>query len=340
MEIAMRKIDIFTHIWPKPFHDALRKVTGQMKDMHRRSEAVPMMTDLDKRFAVMDTFGEYQQILSLASPPPDAIGTPEAGRELSRIGSDGMAELCRKYPDRFPSFIASVAMRDPEGAVAEARRAIRDLGACGIQIYSNVNGKPLDAPEFRPVFKEMEKLGKPIWIHPARTANFPDYQTESISQYEIWWTFGWPYESSAAQARIVFSRMLDEMPDLKIIIHHAGAMVPFFEGRVGPGWDQLGSRTSHTDYRPLLKELKHRPLDYFKMFYADTATFCSKAALECALNFYGVDHMLFASDSPFDPEGGPMYIRETIRCVDALNISNQDREKLYYKNACKLLGIN
>jgi aminocarboxymuconate-semialdehyde decarboxylase len=335
----MRKIDVFTHIWPKPFHQALQKLTGQMKDMHRRSEAVPMMTDLDKRFAVMDTFDEYQQIISLASPPPDAVGTPAAGRELARIGSDSMAELCRKYPGRFPSFIASVAMRDPEGAVAEARRAVRELGACGIQIYTNVNGKPLDAPEFRPVFREMEKLGKPIWIHPARTASFPDYQTENISLYEIWWTFGWPYESTTAQARIVFSKMFDEMPGLKIIIHHAGAMVPFFEGRVGPGWDQLGSRTSHTDYRVLLKELKHRPLDYFKMFYADTATFGSKSAIECALNFYGVDHMLFASDSPFDPEGGPMYIRETIRCIDALNISPEDREKLYYKNACSLLGI-
>ncbi|MBZ5501295.1 MAG: amidohydrolase [Acidobacteriia bacterium] len=335
----MRKIDIFTHIWPKAFYEALGKQTGGMKDMHRRSEAVPMMTDLDRRFRVMDMFEGYQQILSLASPPLDAAAGPAAARELSRIGSDSMAELCRKYPDRFPSFLASIAMHDAEGAVDEARRAIQDLGACGVQIYTNVNGKPLDAPEFRHIFKGLEALGKPIWIHPARTAKFPDYQTEELSQYEIWWTFGWPYESSVAQARIVFSKMLDEMPNLKIIIHHAGGMVPFFEGRVGAGWDQLGTRTSHHDYRPLLKELKKRPLDYFKMFYADTATFCSTPALVCALSFYGVDHMLFASDAPFDPEGGPMYIRETIRCIDALEISKEDREKLYYKNACKLLGL-
>jgi uncharacterized protein len=336
----MRKIDIFTHIWPKAFHEALLKTTGQMKDMHRRSEAVPMMTNLDRRFEVMDMFEDYQQILSLASPPPDVAGERPAWRELARIGSDGMAELCQKYPNRFPSFIASVPMRDPEGAVEEARRAVKDLGACGIQIYSNVAGKALDAPEFRPVYREMEKLGKPIWIHPARTAKFPDYQTEQESLYEIWWTFGWPYESSAAQARIVFSKMLDEMPNLKFIIHHAGGMVPFFEGRVGPGWDQLGARTSNVDYRPLLKELKLPHLEYFKkFFYADTATFGSKSALVCALDFYGIDHVLFASDAPFDPEGGPMYIRETLRVIDSLDISKGDREKLYYKNACKLLGI-
>jgi len=298
-----------------------------------------MMVDLDLRFKVMDLFEGYQQILSLAAPPFDALGGPEIARRLSRIGNDGMAELCRKHPDRFPGFIASIGLHDCEGAIDEARRTIKELGACGVQIYTNVAGKPLDASEFRPVFEALQELAKPIWIHPARTANFPDYQTEGMSLYEIWWTFGWPYESSAAQARIVFSKMFDEMPHLNFIIHHAGGMTPFFEGRVGPGWDQLGARTSSRDYRPLLKELKKRPLDYFKDFYVDTATFGSKAALECSLNFYGVEHVLFASDAPFDPEGGPMYIRETIRCIDALDISSEDRKKLYYENACKLLSL-
>ena len=335
----MRKIDIFNHIWPERFYQALQKQMGTMKDMTRRSEAIPMMVNLDRRFEVMDRFDEYQQILSLASPPLDVFGGPQVASELSRIGSDGMAELCQKYPHRFPGFIASVAMNEPEGAVREAQRAVKDLKACGIQIFTNVQGKPLDAPEFRPVFKAMEELGKPIWIHPARTEKFSDYATEDISMFEIWWTFGWPYESSAAQARIVFSKMYDDMPKLKFIIHHAGGMVPFFEGRVGAGWDQLGARTSSRDYKPLLKELKKRPIDYFKDFYADTATFGSTAAIECALNFYGIDHVLFASDAPFDPEGGPMYIRETIRCVDALNISLADREKIYFRNALQLLGI-
>jgi predicted TIM-barrel fold metal-dependent hydrolase len=335
----LRKIDVFNHIWPKGYHDALLKRVGTMKDITLRSGAVPMMVDLDLRFQIMDKFDGYQQVLSLAAPSLDVLGGADIGRQLSKAGSDGMAELCQKYPDRFPGFIASIALHDSDGAVEEARRAVQDLGALGIQVYTNVSGKALDAPEYRHIFKAFEKLGKPIWIHPTRAATFPDYQTEERSLYEIWWAFGWPYESSVAQARIVFSKMLDEMPDLKFIIHHAGGMTPFFEGRVGPGWDQLGARTSSPNYRPLLKELKNRPLDYFKDFYVDTATFGSKAALECSLSFYGIDHVLFASDTPFDPEGGPMYIRETIRCIDELAISNEDREKLYYKNACKLLGI-
>jgi uncharacterized protein len=335
----MRKIDIFNHIWPKGYFQALLKQVGTMTEITKRSGAIPMMVDLDVRFKVMDAFDGYQQILSLAAPPLDVLGGPEIASALSKIGNDEMAELCHKYPDRFPGFIASIALHDSGGAAEEARRAIRDLGACGVQIYTNVSGKPLDAAEFRHIFKVLESLGKPIWIHPARTATFPDYQTEEISEYEIWWTFGWPYESSAAQARLVFSKMLDEMPKLQFVIHHAGGMTPFFEGRVGPGWDQLGARTSFRDYRPLLKELKKRPLDYFKDFYVDTATFGSRAALECSLNFYGVDHVLFASDAPFDPESGPMYIRETIRCIDALNISEESREKIYSGNARRLLGV-
>ena len=79
---------------------------------------------------------------------------------------------------------------------------------------------------------------------------------------------------------------MDKLPNIKIVAHHLGAMVPYFEGRVGPGWDQLGKRTSDEDYSVVLKGLKKRPFDYFKDFYADTATFGSRPATECGLAFY------------------------------------------------------
>jgi predicted TIM-barrel fold metal-dependent hydrolase len=66
----------------------------------------------------------------------------------------------------------------------------------------------------------------PIWLHPARGANFPDYLSEDRSLYEIWWTFGWPYETSVAMARMVFEGLFDKHPNLKIITHHMGAMIP------------------------------------------------------------------------------------------------------------------
>jgi len=337
----MWKLDAFNHIWPAEFYAALAEAMGPMTDITRRSEAVPMMTNLDERFRVMDLFGEgYQQILSLASPPMELLGDPELGTRLAGIGNDSMAELCDRHPDRFPGFVAAVAMNDFDGVINEIDRAVNKLGACGIQIFTNVNGKALDAPEFRRVFERMHELDKPIWMHPARGRSMADYANEDWSQYEIWWTFGWPYETSVAQARLVWSKIMSDLPNLKIITHHAGGMTPFFEGRVGPGWGQMGARTSHVDYSDLPGELGAPHLEIFKRFIADTATFGSRSAIECAMAFYGVDNMVFASDAPFDPEKGPMYIRETIRVIDELELSDADRAKVYSGNIARLVGLD
>lgn len=336
----MKKIDIFNHIWPKPFHDALSAHVGATSDITRRSEAVPMMTDLDRRFEVMDMFGEeYCQVLSLASPPLEHVADTPKALELSRIGTDSMAELCAKYPERFPAFIATAVMTDPAGAVREARRSIEEAGAAGIQIFTNVKGKPLDAPEFADVFAYLAESGKPVWMHPARGANFADYLTEDRSEYEIWWTFGWPYETSAAMARMVFSGFFDKYPGLRVITHHAGGMVPFFEGRVGAGWDQMGARTTDRDLAAVRKALKRPHLEYFKEYYADTASFGSRKAIEHALEFFGEDRVVFASDAPFDPERGPMYIRETIRILEEIDVTEEVRAKIFHGNAARLLDL-
>jgi predicted TIM-barrel fold metal-dependent hydrolase len=250
-----------------------------------------------------------------------------------------MAELVAKYPHRFPAFVASLPLDDSEAALRETERAVDTLGARGIQLFSNINGKPLDRPEFLALVERMAAYDLPVWLHPYRGAEIADYATETRSQFEIWWTFGWPYETSVAMARLVFSGIFDRHPKLKIITHHLGAMAPYFEGRVGPGWDQLGTRTSDQDYTQVLKRLARRPIDYFRMFYADTAVFGAYDATVCGLNFFGAGHVLFASDAPFDPEGGPMYIRETIAILDRLPIAEVDRERIYWRNAVELLKL-
>ena len=172
-------------------------------------------------------------------------------------------------------------------------------GARGFQIFTNVAGQPLDAPEFAPLFEDAARRDILILMHPARGADFPDYKTEAKSKYEIWWTFGWPYETSAAMSRIVFSGMFDRFPHLKIVTHHMGGMIPYFEGRVGYGWDVLGSRTSDEDYVSLRQSMKKRPVDYFRNFYGDTALFGGQAATRCGLDFFGVDHAVFASEDVY-----------------------------------------
>ncbi|MBI2819677.1 MAG: amidohydrolase [Acidobacteria bacterium] len=333
------KIDVFPHIFPKPFYEKMLQSSERTGYMQKRVREIPVIVDLNLRFRIMDKHPGYVQVLTLASPPLEVLGDSKTSPELARIANDGMADLVSKHPDRFPAFVASLPMNNMDACLQEIDRAINSLGARGVQVFSNVNGHPLDEPEFRPLFEIMARHDLPIWLHPARPATFPDYPVEKKSRYELWWVFGWPYETSIAMSRLVFSGVYDAFPNLKIITHHAGAMIPYFEGRIGPGLDQLGSRTPDADQDLVKHNLKRRPLDYFRMFYGDTALFGAVAPLECGLAFFGVDHILFSSDMPFDPEKGSMYIRETIRAVEAMTIAPADRDKIFEGNARRLLRL-
>jgi predicted TIM-barrel fold metal-dependent hydrolase len=335
----MRKIDVFTHIMPGPYYSRMMSVAPTFADVGKRMRNVPMLVDLDLRFRVMDRFDGYQQVLSLPTPPIEAMASGQDAVDLARAANEGMAELVGRHPDRFPAFVASLPLGDPEAALTELRRAVDTLGARGVQLFSNVRGGPLTSPELLPLFEAMAGYDLPVWLHPYRGPTTPDYRTEDRSHFEIWWTFGWPYETSVAMSRIVFAGLFDRWPRLKIITHHMGAMAPYFAGRVGPGWDQLGARTTAPDGAEALSRLRRRPADYFHMFYADTALFGAYDATLCGLAFFGPDRVVFASDAPFDPEGGPMYIRETIGIIDRLPLSEDERERIYAGNAVRLLRL-
>jgi uncharacterized protein len=288
--------------------------------------------DLDQRFRTMDGIGDYRQIVSLPNPPLEAIANPAEALELARAANDGMAELVRRYPDRFPGFVAALPMHDPDANMAELRRAIDELDAWGIQIFTNINGRPLDDPEFQPIFDVMAAYGRPIWLHPARTADTPDYPTEAFSRFELWWLFGWPYETSVAMARLVLSGLFDRHPAIKIITHHMGGMIPFFDKRIEDGMTVLGSRTKEENYTGLLASLKRPFIDYFHMFYADTALFGVAGGLRCGFDFFGNGKVLFASDAPFGP------ISATRDGVDGLDIGAGERNAIYRGNLEHMMG--
>jgi aminocarboxymuconate-semialdehyde decarboxylase len=332
------KIDIFNHLYPRRFFQQFIADGAAGKDMGKRVANIPTIVDLDARFRAMDEFGEFRQVLTLPSPPLEVLAGPDRTPAMARAANDQLAELVARHPDRFVAFAASLPLNNPDETMREMERAIGELGARGVQIFSNVAGKPLDIPELQPLFAEAARRDLPIWLHPARGADVADYKTEDRSLYEIWWTFGWPYETSVAMARLVFSGVFDRHPDLKIITHHMGAMIPYFEGRVGHGWDQLGTRTSDVDYKALLHAMPHRPIDYFRRFYADTALFGARAATRCGLEFFGADRVVFASDMPFEPSPG-LYARETIEVIESLELSPTDKHKIYCGNAQRLLKL-
>jgi predicted TIM-barrel fold metal-dependent hydrolase len=278
-------------------------------------------------------------VLTLANPPIEVVGGPDVSPELARIANDEMAAIVARRPDRFPAFVASLPMNNPDAALREASRAIDDLGATGVQIYTNVAGRPLDGPEHRPLFAEMARRDLPIWLHPARSPLFADYSGEPRSKFDLWWAFGWPYETSVAMGRLIFSGLFDRHPDIKIITHHMGAMAPYFEGRLAGGLDQLGTRTDDADDMAALGKLERRPLDYFKLFYGDTALFGAHHAMECGLAFFGADHILFGTDMPFDPEQGPGFIRDTIGAMERMRATDEERAKIYEGNARRMLRL-
>jgi aminocarboxymuconate-semialdehyde decarboxylase len=261
------------------------------------------------------------------------VTTPEQGRDLARLANDAMAEMVARHPDRLPGFVAALPFHDVESAAAEMKRAVETLGARGIQIYTNVKGRPLDEPQFEPIFAAMEKYDLPIWLHPARTASMADYASEKLSRLEMWWCFGWPYETSVAMSRLVLSGVFDRHPNLKIITHHMGGMIPYFDKRIEDGLSLLGTRTQTEDYSGIIPALKRPLIDYFHMFYADTALFGASRGLECGLDFFGVSHVVFASDAPLGP------LATTCDGVAGMELGKVDLEAVQHRNAEKLLNM-
>ena len=328
-------IDIYCHIYPDRFFQEMSKVAPNLSNIGQRLRGIKKLFDLDSRFAEMDEFGDYRQIISLPNPAIEDIAKPDVGLQLARIANDSMAELCRKHPERFPSFAAALCLTDVDGSIKEAQRAIKDLGARGVLVYTNAAGEPLDQPKFEPLFKLMAELDLPIWLHPVGTAAMSDYPAEKKSRYEMWWCFHWPYETSVAMMRMVFNGLLDRYPKLKIITHHLGGMIPYFEGRAGNGMKVLGARTSDEDYSKILSSLKRPHMDYLHDFYADTAMFGGGvSATRCGYEFFGAERVVFATDTPLGP------IAPTIKTVKGLGLSPADERRLFCGNAETLLKMS
>ena len=329
------KIDVFCHILPRRYKEELYKKAPSKFYSSKYADAVQSLTDLDVRFRIMDRWDDYVQVLSIASPPPENVLSPADATELCKIGNDEMAELVFKYPDRFVAAVASLPMNDVDAAVKEADRAIKDLRFRGIQLFTDINGKPIDDKEFLPVFERMNYCNLPILLHPRRPSNVPDYPGEAESKYLVWTLFGWPYETSAAMTRIVFSGLFEKFPNLKVMSHHAGGMIPYFAKRIQISNDFNEMRLGYRYEAHLTKS----PLEYFRMFYNDTAVYGNTSALMCAYDLFGADHLLFATDMPYDNQLGSRFIGETVRSVEEMAVSAPEKKKIFEENARRVFRL-
>ncbi len=324
------KIDIFAHIMPPEYVRHVLPATSRATRAF--AGTTPTLSDLGARFEVMDRFPDVEQVLTLAGPVEPAGSLSSA--DVARITNDGLAGLVAAHPHRFAGAVASLPLDDMDAALAEAERALGELGLQGVEVFTPCHGKPLDDPSLFALYEFMEKVDLPIWIHPRRELK-PDYDTEERSKYRVFGMWGWPYETTVAMTRLVFGGVLERFPGLKFITHHCGGMVPYFEQRIVTWYEymegRLGAKYSENLSRPLL--------DYFRMFYNDTAVNGSTAALQCGVSFFGADRVLFGTDMPFDNELGAASIRETTRSVEELDVPDADREKIFVGNARRLLRL-
>ena len=331
------KIDAYSHVAPLKYKEALEKISPQGA---REISGSPPLYDLEHRFRLMDRHEGLLQVLAPTSPPIEVVADAKKAVELARLANDEIAELVAKYPDRFVAAIAYLPLNNIDAALKEVDRAINDLGCRGIMIYSNVNGKPLDSPELQPLYEKMSGHDLPIYIHPHLPAYFPDYGTEgdTASKFAMSSIFGRPFETTNAMTRLVFSGVLEKYPNLKIVTHHCGGMVPYYADRITMHYGRYeAGRSQHPERTG---NLNKPPVEYYRMFYNDTALHGNTPALMCACAFFGADRLLFAADMPRgDPQYGTQSYHLTIDAIERMDISNADKRKIFADNARKLLRL-
>jgi uncharacterized protein len=330
------KIDAYSHIVPPRYKEVLYKLAPDQ--FNNKIAHAPPLFDLEYRFRAMDKFEPLRQVLTLAWPPVEEVAGPDKAVELAQLANDEMAELVAKYPERFVAAIAALPINNMDAALKEAERAITELRLRGVYLHTPVDNKPLDLPEFMPLYEMMVQYDLPIYIHPMRLPNRPDYLSESESKYMLYSTFGWPYETTAAMTRLVFSGIMAKFPNLKIVTHHCGGMVPYFAERI--------AEFSHVKEMLALRAKEKQPvykkpiIEYYKQFYNDTALYGNTPALMCSYAFFGAEHILFGTDYPLgDTERGQRILRKAIVAIEEMSITAAERKKIFEDNARNLMHL-
>jgi len=276
------------------------------------------------RLAEMDRAGIDMQVLSLSLPGTE-IFSPAEGTELSVLVNDEIAALSKEYPGRFACF-ASLAPQDPKSAADELERAVTRLGFKGAMINSNIQGKYLDDPEFRPLLKKAQDLDVPIYIHPREpsTEMIKPYQEYPALTRALW---GFAAEAGLHAVRLIFGGVFDEFPRLKIILGHLGESLPFWVWRLDNQWD-------HEKKLPGAKQIQRQPGEYLKQnFFITTSGMFWHPALQFAITVMGVERVLFAVDYPYESS------EVAVAAIDSLPVDTADRERIYHLNAEKLLRL-
>jgi len=322
------KIDVHSHIIPKGYLHKLLKLRAIPKIEQDEDGRYILwyckglkysfderMYSIVRKLRAMKESGIDMQVLSLAMPGVDFL-EPRLGWDLARIVNDEIAKVVEKYPDKFLG-MATVPLQDTKKAIDELDRTINMLGLRGVEIFSNVAGKPLDDEELWPFYERVTKLDVPILIHPTKPV-----MAETMMEYGLANVVGFLFDTTLAILRIVFGGILEKYPALKIILPHMGSTIPYLIGRIDHQCrinPKCGAKISKM------------PSQYLKLIYIDTAQSFYNPAMRCAFAFSGSDRILFGSDYPF------ANLDRSIRSIEEMELPKEDNDKIFSGNAIKIL---
>jgi aminocarboxymuconate-semialdehyde decarboxylase len=324
------KYDLHTHYYPKAFFDKIRELpsdftfdtdpTGRSIIKLRGARffgITPPMTDPEARLEAMDRVGIDVEVLSLSTPNvyfADAGNQPE----IARMVNDAYAELMAKYPARFKGF-ASIPMDSPDDALKELERALGELRMQGVVLMSNVQGRALTSPQYRPFFEEANRRKAAIFIHPMLPAD-----TEPFQEFVLGPLVAFPCDTTLAVAKLCFSGLLRELPDIRFIVGHAGGAIPWLMERLDNGF---------RDFAECRVNIDELPSFYLKRLYYDTVTF-SPYTLSMLRDLVGTDHMVMGSDYPHLLGS----IDRAVSSIEGLHIPQAEKESIFGKTALSILG--
>ena len=324
------KFDLHTHYYPESFFQMIRDLPSEFsfdKDPTGRTiikfrsarffGITAPMSDPAKRLEDMDRVGIDVEVLSLSTPNVFFAGDEDEVR-IARTVNDAYAELIAAHPRRFHGF-ASIPMDVPDEALKELHRAIDDLKMNGVILISNIKGRPLTSPQYRPFFEEANRMKLCIFLHPMLPTN-----AEAFSEYVLGPIIGFPFDTTLAVARMCYDGMFRDFPDIRWIIGHSGGGVPYLMERMDNGF---------RDFAECRTKIDELPSTYLKKLYYDTVTF-SPYNLNMVRDMVGTDHMVMGSDYPHLLGS----IERSVSSIDELHIPEHEKQQIFSGTALKILN--
>lgn len=300
----MSKIDVFAHVLLPNFYKKMLEIHPQLPEIFLFIQH-PLLTDLEQRRKFWD--GETRQVISYVNVNPEDYVDPAQAASLCREANAELAEVVAHQADMYVAGVAMIPMNNLEEAVKILDELVESEQLVGVQLFTRALGKSIADMSYRVIFETCHRLGLPIWLHPIFDERKPDNNI----------VFSWEYELTQAMLQLVQAGIFQDFPNLKIIVHHAGAMVPFF-----------GERIQYI--------LPPEQVADFHKFYVDTAILGNPKALELTLEYFGSDHVLFGTDAPLGiaPAGATEVI---VEAISQLPIADQDKDAIFSQNFRRMI---